>query len=391
MKKLIRSFSVLLLLILLLPLKVNAEDKRDLPQLIIFYAPGCRRCIELEKYVMPGIEKEFKNRIGFEYRDVSREGNYKFLLGLMQKCAVTSRLKTPVFYLNGKFLEVANQVDYDLRNFILAALKTTSEKLSPEEVDLEARFRSFVPLAIVAAGLEDGINPCAFTVIVFFISFLALQGYRRRELIFIGAAFIGAVFLTYLFIGLGIFNFLYRLRYFMGVTRWINIIIGSGSLFLGALAVYDFIKLKETGSTDSLILQLPKTIKLRIHQVVGFFHRRAPQEKTGGGRVSIYRLIFSACLSGFLVSLLEAVCTGQVYLPTITFILKSNPLRPEALGYLLLYNIMFILPLAVIFIFALMGATSADFSSFLKKRLGLVKILMAVLFFSLGALLIWKG
>jgi len=47
--------------------------------------------------------------------------------------------------------------------------------------------------------------------------------------------------------------------------------------------------------------------------------------------------------------------------------------------------------LIAIFILALMGTTSAQFSGFLKKHLGLIKIFMAVLFFSLGLFLIWRG
>jgi len=102
-------------------------------------------------------------------------------------------------------------------------------------------------------------------------------------------------------------------------------------------------------------------------------------------------LILSAFITGLLVSLLEAVCTGQVYLPTIAFVLKASSFKLQALGYLLLYNIMFIVPLIVIFVFALMGTTSNQFSGFLKKHLGLIKVFMAVLFFSLGIFLLWRG
>jgi predicted transporter len=55
-----------------------------------------------------------------------------------------------------------------------------------------------------------------------------------------------------------------------------------------------------------------------------------------------------------------------------------------------LYNLMFIAPLSVIFIFALTGVTSADFSRFLKKHMLLVKALMALLFFGLGIFLLWR-
>jgi cytochrome c biogenesis protein CcdA len=139
-----------------------------------------------------------------------------------------------------------------------------------------------------------------------------------------------------------------------------------------------------------LILQLPKSVKERIHQVMGFFYRKNPQEKQKVSAPSLSKLMFSALITGFLVSLLEAVCTGQVYLPTISFVLKSTPFKFQALGYLLLYNIMFVIPLIFIFVLALLGATSQQFAGFLKKHLGAIKILMAILFFGLGIYLLWR-
>jgi threonine/homoserine/homoserine lactone efflux protein len=51
---------------------------------------------------------------------------------------------------------------------------------------------------------------------------------------------------------------------------------------------------------------------------------------------------------------------------------------------------MFIVPLLIIFLFALLGVTSEQFSKFLKKHLLMIKILMAALFFALGIFLIWR-
>ena len=125
--------------------------------------------------------------------------------------------------------------------------------------------------------------------------------------------------------------------------------------------------------------------------MVGYFYRRSPQEKQDKALPGLGKLIVSALITGFLVSLLEAVCTGQVYLPTISFVLKSTTLKLQALGYLLLYNIMFIVPLIIIFVLALLGTSSQQFANFLKKHLGLIKILMIVLFFGLGIYLLWRS
>jgi hypothetical protein len=103
------------------------------------------------------------------------------------------------------------------------------------------------------------------------------------------------------------------------------------------------------------------------------------------------KLVLSALVSGFLVSLLEAVCTGQTYLPTIVFVLKTTPYKLPAFLFLVIYNLMFILPLVAIFILALLGTTSGQFSRFLKTHLLKIKLLMAVLFFGLGLFLLWRA
>ncbi|MDD5691989.1 MAG: hypothetical protein PHP10_02295 [Candidatus Omnitrophica bacterium] len=390
MDNIIRRCLFCIFLAFLLPQAALALGKQELPKLLVFFSPGCHRCIEVEKQVMPVIEKEFRGKVSFEYLDVGYPENYKLFLGLQQQSGSTVEFHIPVFYIEGRFLNSQGEVEGALRGLIKDVLGKPQSSSGLIPVDPLAFFKSFVPLSVTIAGLEDGINPCAFTVIVFFISFLALQGYRKRELFFIGSSFILAVFLTYLGIGLGIFNFFYRFRGFWMVSRLFNMVVGAASIIFGILAVSDFIKFKKTGSTEHLVLQLPKQVKERIHKVVGFFYRKDSRQKEAPSH-TLVKLIASALITGFLVSLLEAVCTGQVYLPTIAFVLKASPLKLQALGYLLLYNIMFIIPLLVVFVLALTGTTSSQFSSFLKKHLGLIKIFMAVLFFGLGIFLIWRA
>ena len=391
MRKIIQKYLFFLAFILFFPAGLLASDKQAMPELFIFHSLNCHECIKVKTQVMPVIQKEFGGQVVFVYLDVGELENYKLFLSLMKESGSSVELKIPVFYMQGKFLNGQGEVEANLRNFIKNALNSPRSAMPLLPAEPLAYFKSFIPASVIIAGLEDGINPCAFTVIVFFISFLALQGYRKRELFLIGFAFILSVFLTYLGIGLGIFNFFYRFGALWAITHLLNIVIGLASILFGILAVYDFIKFRKTGSTEELILQLPKPVKERIHKVVGFFYRKSSKEKEQRSSPSLGKLLASAFISGFLVSLLEAVCTGQVYLPTIAFVLKASSFKFQALMYLLLYNIMFIVPLIVIFIFALMGTTSAQFSGFLKKHLGLIKIFMAVLFFSLGIFLIWRG
>ena len=342
---------------------------------------------------MPRIEKEFNGKIRIEYHDIASIKNYISVLGLKEKYKKDIVLELPVFFINGNMLNGTGDVKTNLERLINASLGEKPKKSGEVPgIDLVSHFQGIRPVAIITAGLTDGINPCAFTVIVFFISYLALQGYRKLELIVIGLSFIFAVFLTYLLIGLGIFNFLYRLEGFWILTRIFNISIGVFSLILGIFAIYDLLNFRKTQDTEGQLLRLPKAVKNQIHSVIGMHYRKTKEtdeKKTVASRLA--RLVLSALVTGFLVSILEAVCTGQLYLPTITFILKTTPLKWKAFMYLVTYNIMFIIPLFIIFLLALFGVTSTQFAQFIKKHMVSIKVLMAGLFISLGVFLIWRG
>lgn len=258
------------------------------------------------------------------------------------------------------------------------------ETVQPEPF-LQAHKKMFGQItvwAIIGAGLADGINPCAFAVIVFFVSFLAAYKYNRKEVLIVGAAYCFSVFLAYILLGLGLFKFLYAMDGFQYVTllvQWGTIGL-CGVLFL--LSLYDFIIYTRTKKAEKLLLQLPKSYKEYIHKVMRFFLK----DKSD----SVWRLALAAFIVGFVVSAVEAVCTGQVYLPTIVVILKEADRHFWlAAEYLLLYNLMFIVPLVIVFALTLCGKESAALNGWLKRHLGLTKLILCGVF--LGLLLLLLG
>ena len=62
--------------------------------------------------------------------------------------------------------------------------------------------------------------------------------------------------------------------------------------------------------------------------------------------------------------------------------------RPRPLAYLILYNVMFILPLVVIFILAYFGLQSSALVRFAQRHTGTTKLLLTVVFIGLGVLLL---
>lgn len=377
---------------------VPASEDRGVKNAVIFFSPSCHACIEVKEKILPEIEKEFGGQVAFEYRDLSEIENYDMLASLLEKHGLPPTFTVPVVFLNGVFLQGKEAIENGLRDALRAEQGADGVSHMGAVTGIRdgstivKRFQEFTPAAVIGAGLVDGINPCAFTVIVFFMSFLALQGYRRRHLVAIGLGFIVAVFLTYLLIGLGLFNFLYRFKNFLYVTAALNFAIGTLSILLALFCVDDIVRFRRTGSVESMTLQLPSAVKRRIHDVIGFFYRR--KNSAGAAEpeaVSRPRPVFlfgTALVTGFLVSVLEAVCTGQVYLPTIVFVMKTTALKARAMQYLALYNIMFVVPLLAVFVLAVLGAGSAQFAAFFRRHVVAVKGLLAVVFFAMGMMLL---
>jgi len=352
----------------------------------IFHQPHCGACVRLLHDVIPPLAEKFGSCVQWTYLDILQRENYEIFLQLEKD--LDKKLGTPTVVVGKRVLiGLADNADH-LQSVIEEQLRGGGSETLPLRpgVNILEHFRSFGPFAVIGAGLVDGVNPCAFTVIVFFVSFLSLMGYRRREMLLIGCAYILAVFLTYLAIGLGLFNILYKLDAIFWLSKALYFLVGALSILLGCLAVRDYLYYKKTGRTDDMALQLPRIVKNKIHAIVGAYYRKG----TGEQRKAMGGLFISALVVGFLISVLEAVCTGQLYLPTIVIVLREGSMRIRALFYLLVYNLMFIIPLVVVLLFALVGTTSRDFETFAKKRLGLIKLVMAAVFLGLGAAL-WSG
>lgn len=389
-----------------------AEQKQPL-EAALFTAPWCGHCQRLKKEYLNEFKTLYKDTVKLVEYDVSQAGvNIIFNDTLAEynvesagvPCLVVGEsvlMGYPDEIKTGADAAIHKALDNNERTFFgtkayIAECKANIQNAAAEEeascennqiapgVSKEETLNMFEQItfwAIIAAGLIDGINPCAFAVIVFFVSFLAVYKYDRKEVLLVGAAYCLAVFVAYIAIGLGLFNFLYAMSsfyYVMMIFKWLTIALCA--LFL-LLSLYDFLIYQKTKDHNKILLQLPKSYKEYIHKVMRFFLRDKQK--------STFRLVLAALAVGFIVSLVEAVCTGQVYLPTIALILKEADAHfIRAILYLVLYNLMFIVPLVIILALSVMGYESKGFNDFLKKHLGLTKLALCLLFLGLLILLL---
>jgi len=231
-------------------------------------------------------------------------------------------------------------------------------------------------LVVISAGLLDGVNPCAFTVIIFFLSYLAYMGRSRREIATVGIVFTAAVFVTYFAIGVGLAGLLSTAEAWSSTFR--RVLYGATAvLVLGAalLSLRDAV-LCLKGQTADLVLSLPKSLQSKIRLTIS-------------KRARLGLTVLATAVLGGLVALFEFPCTGQVYLPVIVFGLQHLPQFVWGpVGWLLIYNLCFIVPLVVIFVAVLFGLTSERLTSFFRRHMAATKFAMAGLFAVLFAVMV---
>lgn len=342
-----------------------------------FYQPGCRECGRLEA-LFDNLERDYADlRVA---RHNILVDTCKVLLEARSEMASMNdglRLIVPVVFVGCAYL-IKEQITSG--NILDLAARREPPDTALSRPALEAAERSIIErfgrlslLGIAAAGLLDGVNPCAFATIIFFVSYLVFLGRRRRDIVVMAASFISAVFIVYFAIGVGAYNLLKYLAGFEIVARAIFLCFGLVAIILGTLSLRDFL-LARKGQTDRMLLQLPLGIKQRIHRDI--------KARTAAGSI-----VLGSFAAGLIISLLEFGCTGQIYLPTITFMISRAGWQLEPLFALLLYNVMFVLPLIIIALVAVVFTTRAVAQT-VSAKIPLVKLLTAVLFFALGILLI---
>ena len=89
------------------------------------------------------------------------------------------------------------------------------------------------------------------------------------------------------------------------------------------------------------------------------------------------------------ISLIELACTGQIYLPVIMFVLSVPEMQVQAVSYLFLYNLMFIVPLVIVFLAAYWGTSSERTGMFVNRHTSVVKLATSLLFVVMGIWLVF--
>ncbi|MBM3199801.1 hypothetical protein FJZ53_02600 [Candidatus Woesearchaeota archaeon] len=352
----------------------NVEDytnhNPDSICVIYFYGTGCPKCAEIKPFI-DDLEKKYGDKIHINKLEVSHNlENYNMYSKYcgVQNIPLEAR-GIPMIAVGDKFFMGPKQIKEGLEPEVKKLLDSgvrvcpLPDEMGCHAVDVKkgetdpvASTKKITWPLILGAGLVDGINPCAFAVLLFLLTFLLGISSTRKRMIKAGIAYIVAVYATYLLAGLGLLTAIQ----ISGMSRIIVKAAAVFALFAGLVNIKDYFWYGKGFS-----LEIPKSKKGVIEE----WTKKANMP--------------AAIVLGFLVSMFELPCTGGVYL-AILAMLANTVTKAVALGYLLVYNVMFILPLVIILLLVTKGMKAEHIESWRNAKKNWMRLVMGLLLVLLG-------
>lgn len=227
-----------------------------------------------------------------------------------------------------------------------------------------------IGIVIVAAAV-DSINPCVFGVLIFLIAFMTRLFKSPNKMLLMGLLYSAVVYLTYLLLGFGILKVAVNPA-IAGFFYWIAALV---AIFAGLLEIKDYFWYGR-GFSLQMIPGGAERIKLYTSQLEKAEHRHP------------LMLILTTILLGILVVMIELPCTGAPYLAILGLLSKGD--FSAAVPMLLLYNLIFILPLFIIIGIAYFGTSSDRLEAWRKEHRGLMRLGIGILLLSLGFYMLYS-
>lgn len=358
-----RLLILLLLLGGLMPLAARAEAPES--RLLYLYVPSCQSCGRV-KAVLDALPETMDVTLPdgrqAESRIVVEEINLAADLGtaqaLFEAYGVPERDQiAPSVYLRETYLAGADAVEASLLSAIAGgdALKTEA----PAEQAAETGALSL--WGTVAAGLVGGLNPCALSMLLFFLSVLLGAGIPVGRY---AAAFLVAKGACYFLIG-ALLTEVLRTASLPWLPLAMKVLLTAVSAVLIAMNLLDAYHARRA-QYGAIRNQLPTPLRGGLQ---AFIERRLK----GSGAA----LLLAAVIVGIGVAAGEFLCAGQVYLATLLAGIQQGAERSRMLGLLLAYCVAFLAPSAALTAVVVRGQSLFAASDWLRRHMPLTKLLTA--------------
>ena len=216
---------------------------------------------------------------------------------------------------------------------------------------------------IISLAIVDSINPCALAVLtLMLIAILTYNPKDKRNVLLAGIYFIASVFIMYLFYGLVIINFFKVVQALTSMRLALYRALGFVAILLGLLNIKDFVRYKPGG----FLTEMPMSLRPKVKKIISGI--TSPR---------------GAFIVGLFVTLFLLPCTIGPYviaggILSVLSIMKTLP-------WLMLYNLIFVLPMVAIVVVVYAGISRVeDVSGWKDKNIRYLHLASGLIMFLLG-------
>lgn len=370
--KIILFALAVILMFMCFPMTVNAAKKNTVTKtldVVYFYSSKCLACKENKSFIA-NIEKlDGVNLITYN-TDVEDCSNAQYAYAEHYGVPEEKSLIVPFMYFGNKYYELSPANHQEVLSAIDAytsgVIAFENFEYDPNKCEqsvFEKFMSSMTVPAILLAGLLDGINPCAISMLMIFYSFL-LMTENKKKIVFMSTMFIIGIFIANLSFGLGVKTFY---NAFAGNSIVLYSLYGAAVIMCLVAIVLNTIDIVNHNKNVEAKNQLPDKIKFKLANIL---------------RNSVFSkfAIFITFFVGFLIGVVELACTGQIYFPTLTYMIQNTQYGFKGIMLLIGYNIMFVLPLIIITVIAACVKEPEKIKNIIMRRNWIIKLCANIFF-----------
>jgi len=386
-KKLTLFFIIFIWLFSFFSLPTLAADSQS-TCVVYFTGIGCPHCAKVDPVVLEQLPKEYPNLVVVEYEIYQERENASLLYQYNEVYGSGLGIPLAIFgednffagdipilkNIRGVIEEGGNPCslidgssvdfeDLDVSNLPGKPIiwpKSIGENpgQSGEATATELTLPKILSLAAV-----DAVNPCALAVLIMMLfAILAFAPEKRRNILLAGLAFTSSVFVMYLFYGLVIIRFFQLIQALTSIRLWLYKILGLAAIILGILNLRDFFRYKSGG----FLTEMPIFLRPKLQNLM--FKVTSPK---------------GAFVVGAFVTVFLLPCTVGPYIICGGILCSLDLL--ETVPWLLLYNLIFILPMLAITVACYIGFTTVEnVSGWKEKNIKYLHLIAGLIILGLG-------
>ena len=342
----------------------------------LFYGRGCPHCGGMESF-LKNLGKKYPLNVT-EYEIYFDKENRELFEQISETFGEPIQ-GVPTLFIDKKVIigyspSIANSIENEIERCLKEECLDPINRIYPEDTTTitgdsspienpettEIKKKLTIPIVITTAAV-DAINPCAFAVLIILLTTILASKIRTRAL-YAGLAFTMAIYISYFLMGLGLYSAIQA----AGLTRLFYGIVAVLAIFIGLFNLKDYFWYGRY-----FTMEVPKTWRPKMKALIK-------------GITSVP----GAFLIGFVVSLFLLPCTSGPYI-IILGLLAEITTRNYAILLLLLYNLIFILPMLIITFGISFGITTTEKAEqWRQSKLKILHLITGAIILLIGIIMI---